>query len=88
MVKKQKNNTRKNRSSKGFKANRGKAGKINVSTADDTYTEQVSPFGGFLASIKFLGQGELPNDCFGMGVGLFMLRFTPFDKALKSLSWG
>ncbi|MBC8391052.1 MAG: hypothetical protein H8E17_00580, partial [Deltaproteobacteria bacterium] len=54
MVKRRKQNTTKNRSSKGFKANRAKARKINASTAYDTCTEQLSPFGGLLPLIKFL----------------------------------
>ena len=36
MVKQQKNNTRKKRSSKGFKANRAKAWKIDASTEYET----------------------------------------------------
>lgn len=54
MVKRQKKNTRKKRSSKGFKANGSKARKINASTSYETCTEQLSPFGGLLAVIKFL----------------------------------
>lgn len=54
MVKRQKKNTRKKRSSKGFKANGSKARKINASTSYETCTEQLSPFGGLLAIIKFL----------------------------------
>ena len=33
--------------SKGFKANKGKSEKINVSTPYETCTEQLSPYGGF-----------------------------------------
>ena len=54
MVKRQKKNTRKKRFSKGFKANGAKASKINASTGYETCTEQLSPFGGLLAMIKFL----------------------------------
>jgi len=54
MVKKQKKDTRKKRSSKGFKATGAKARKINAFTPYETCTEQLSPFGGLLAMIKFL----------------------------------
>jgi hypothetical protein len=54
MVKKQKQYTRQKRSSKGFNKNRSKARKINASTHFETCTEQLSPFGGLLALIKFL----------------------------------
>jgi hypothetical protein len=54
MVKRRKNNNRKNRNRKGFCQNRAKARKINASTAYETCTEQLSPFGGLLALIKFM----------------------------------
>ena len=54
MVKRQKKNTRKKHASKGFKANGAKARKINASTSYETCSEQLSPFGGLLAMIKFL----------------------------------
>ncbi len=54
MVKRRKNNNRKNRSRKGFCKKRAKARKINASTAYETCTEQLSPFGGLLALIKFM----------------------------------
>jgi len=54
MVKRRKNNTKKKRNGKGFKENRAKARKINASTAFETCTEQLSPFGGLLPLIKFL----------------------------------
>ena len=44
MVKQQKKHIRKKRSSKGFKVNTAKAGKINASTDYGTCTEQLSPF--------------------------------------------
>ena len=53
MVKRQKNITSKNRIRKGFCKNRAKARKINASTGYETCTEQLSPFGGLLALIKF-----------------------------------
>ena len=53
MVKRRKNSTRKGRIGKGFCKNRTKARKINASTVYETCTEQLSPFGGLLALIKF-----------------------------------
>jgi len=53
MVKQRKKHSRKKRPGKGFKEKRAKARKINVSTKVETYTEQLSPFGGILAVIKF-----------------------------------
>ena len=53
MVKRRKNNNRKNRSRKGFYQKRAKARKITASTAYETCSEQLSPFGGLLALIKF-----------------------------------
>jgi len=41
-------------SSKGFKAFAVEATKINASTQFGTCTEQLNPFGGLLATIKFL----------------------------------
>ena len=54
MVKRRKNNNRKNHSRKGFCQKRAKARKINASTAYETCSEQLSPFGGLLALIKFI----------------------------------
>jgi len=54
MVKRRKNNTKKKRSGKGFKENGTKARKIDASAVYETCTEQLSPFGGLLALIKFL----------------------------------
>jgi hypothetical protein len=53
MVKQRKKNTKKKRSCKGFITNGAKARKINASTEYETCTEQLSPFGGILALIKF-----------------------------------
>jgi hypothetical protein len=53
MVKRRKNNNKKSRRRKGFCKNRVKARKINASTAYETCTEQLSPFGGLLALVKF-----------------------------------
>jgi hypothetical protein len=53
MVKLRKKNIKKKRSGKGFKVIDIEARKINASTQFDTCTEQLSPFGGLLALIKF-----------------------------------
>ena len=53
MVKRRKKNNRKKRNSKGFNKDRAEARKINASTVYETCTEQLSPFGGLLALIKF-----------------------------------
>ncbi|KKM18503.1 hypothetical protein LCGC14_1665050 [marine sediment metagenome] len=53
MVKRQKKNTRKNRSRKGLRKIAAEARKINASTEFGTCTEQLSSFGGLLAAIKF-----------------------------------
>ena len=54
MVKRQKNHNRKKRSRKGFCKKRARARKITACTAYETCTEQLSPFGGLLALIKFI----------------------------------
>ena len=53
MVKRRKNSIRKNRVGKEFRKNRSKASKINACTPYETCREQLSPFGGLLALIKF-----------------------------------
>jgi len=95
MVKRQKNNTRKKRSRKGFKRNVAKARKINASTSYETCTEQLSPFGGLLAVIKFLDlvkfqdifhfsyNAPLRKPKLGhylMVVGIVMLLFIGFNR--------
>ncbi len=50
MVKRQKNITSKNCILKGFNKNRAKARKINASTAYQTCSEQLSPFGGLFGA--------------------------------------
>ena len=54
MVKKRNKHIRKNGISKGSQANCSKAREIKASTGYGTCTEQLSPFGGLLALIKFL----------------------------------
>jgi hypothetical protein len=95
MVKRRKKNTREKRSSKGFKAKDAKARKINASTSYETCTEQLSPFGGLLAVIKFLDSVNF-HDIFQsayicpkrkpklghylMVVGILMLLFIGFNR--------
>ena len=95
MVKRRKKNTRKNRNRKGFSKNRAKARKINASTAYETCTEQLSPFGGLLALIKFfdlVNFHEIFNFAYkppsrepklghySMMVGVLMLLFIGFNR--------
>jgi hypothetical protein len=95
MVKTRNKNTRKKRTSKGFKTTGDKARRINASTSYETCTELLSPFGGLLAVIKFL---DLVNfhDIFQftykapqrkpklghylMLVGIVMLLFIGFNR--------
>jgi hypothetical protein len=95
MVKTRNKNTRKKRTSKGFKTTGDKARRINASTSYETCTELLSPFGGLLAVIKFL---DLVNfhDIFKftykapqrkpklghylMLVGILMLLFIGFNR--------
>ena len=95
MVKQRKKNIRKSRNSKGFNANRAGARKINASTHYDTCTEQLSPFGGLLALIKFFDLvhfEELFNSTYqkpfrepkmghhAMMAGILMLLFIGFNR--------
>jgi hypothetical protein len=95
MVKRRKKNTRKKRSSKGFKANGAEARKINASTCYKTCTEQLSPYGGLLALIKFFDVVKFKEiiDCayqaptrkpklghYSMIVGILMLLFIGFNR--------
>jgi hypothetical protein len=95
MVKRQKNITSKNRVRKGFCKNRTKARKISASTSYETCSEQLSPFGGLLALIKFF---DLVNfhkifdsayqpttrqprlGHYSMMVGILMLLFIGFNR--------
>ncbi|MBL0715690.1 MAG: hypothetical protein JJV98_18545 [Desulfosarcina sp.] len=52
MVKSKKSDFRKNCNTKGRRANGARPKKINASTAYDTCSEQLSPFGGLWALIK------------------------------------
>ena len=95
MVKTRKNNNGKSRNRKGFSQKRVKARKINASTAYETCIEQLSPFGGLLALIKFLDlvnfhkifdsgyQKPSRNPKRGhylMMVGILMLLFIGFNR--------
>jgi hypothetical protein len=53
MVKRRRKDSSKRRDCKGFNKKCAEARKINASTAYETCTEQLSPFGGLLALIKF-----------------------------------
>ena len=95
MVKRRKKNSRKKLSGKGFKANGAEARKINASTDYETCTEQLSPFGGLLAAIKFLDVVKFKEifNCayheptrkpnlghYLMVVGILMLLFIGFNR--------
>ena len=95
MVKRQKKNTRKKRSRKGLRKISADARNINASTEVDTCTEQLSPFGGLLATIKFLDLlkfEEIFNKTYHspkrepklghylMVVGILMLLFIGFNR--------
>jgi len=95
MVKVRKNNNRKRRNSKGFNKNRAGARKINASTVYETCTEQLSPFGGLVALIKFFDlvnfkeifhcayqepSREPKLGHYFMMVGLLMLLFIGFNR--------
>lgn len=95
MVKTRKSDTSKNRNTKGFNANGARAKKINASTAYNTCSEQLSPFGGLLPLIKFLDLvefGEIFDFAYNaparkpklghckMVTGLLMLLFIGFNR--------
>jgi hypothetical protein len=95
MVKQHRKANRKNRASKGSCANRAGARKINASTAFETCSEQLSPFGGLLALIKFLDLVDFRKifhfayqapsrqpklGHYSMMVGVLMLLFIGFNR--------
>ena len=95
MVKSNKTKNRRNRKNKGIKGNADKARKINASTPYETCSEQLSPFGGLLAMIKFfdlIGFKEIFHATYceptrepklghySMVVGLLMLLFIGFNR--------
>jgi len=95
MVKSNKSKKRKNRKGKGFIKKSARAKKINASTAYDTCSEQLSPFGGLLPLIKFLDLIDFQQmfdfayraptrkpklGHYSMMVGLLMLLFIGFNR--------
>jgi len=95
MVKSNKSKNRKKGKGKGFSTKAARARKINASTPYDTCTEQLSPFGGLLAVVKFLALIEFEevfNFCYQaparkpklghhlMVVGILMLLFIGFNR--------
>ncbi len=95
MVKQQDLSIAKTHGCKGVSGSVAKASKINASTAFDTCSEQLSPFGGLLALIKFLDllkferlfhefyrpprRRPLLGD-WGMMAGVLMLLFIGFNR--------
>lgn len=95
MVKHRKQNTKKKRNGKGFNGNGIEARRINASTAYETCSEQLSPFGGLLPLIKFfdlVGFKDIFDSCYLrpqrdpklghylMVVGILMLLFIGFNR--------
>jgi hypothetical protein len=95
MVKRRKNSIRKKSLGKEFRKNRRKASKINACTPYETCSEQLSPFVGLLALIKFFDvvnfhkifhsayQPTLREPKLGhysMMVGILMLLFIGFNR--------
>jgi hypothetical protein len=95
MVIKRKKNSSEGRICKGFCNNGAKARKINASTVYETCTEQLSPFGGLLALIKFVDLVNLHKifdsayqptsrepklGHYSMMVGILMLLFIGFNR--------
>ena len=81
--------------SKGSEEGERRARKINASTAFETCTEQISPFGGLLGLIKFLDlikfeevfdhlyvapRRDVKLGNYGMVVGILMLLFIGFNR--------
>ena len=95
MVKINKSNNRRNRKNKEINGNAAKARKINASTLYETCSEQLSPFGGLLAMIKFFDLIDFKQifnatyceparepklGHYSMVVGLLMLLFIGFNR--------
>ena len=95
MVKSSKSKKRENRKGKEFNESGAKARKINASTPYETCSEQLSPFGGLLAMIKFfdlIGFSQIFHAIYRaptrepklghypMVVGLLMLLFIGFNR--------
>jgi hypothetical protein len=95
MVKSTKSNFRQNRNTKGIIESRSRASKINASTLYETCSEQLSPFGGLLAMIKFcdlIGFEQILSSTYQaperspklghykMVIGILMLLFIGFNR--------
>ena len=95
MVKSNKSNFKQNRNNKGIGTDQANARNINASTAYDTCSEQLSPFGGLLPLIKFMdlinfqqifeSTYKAPSrdpklGHYPMVVGLLMLLFIGFNR--------
>jgi hypothetical protein len=95
MVKSNKSKNRRNRKNKGIREGAARARKINASTPYETCSEQLTPFGGLLAMIKFfdlIGFKEIFHATYhepgrepklghySMVVGLLMLLFIGFNR--------
>jgi hypothetical protein len=95
MVKRRYHKTKKSRNGKGFERNRARARKINASTRFETCSEQLSPFGGLLALIKFFDLVDFHKifhfaykapsrqpklGHYSMMVGILMLLFIGFNR--------
>lgn len=95
MVKQRKHNNRKSRTGKAFSANCARARKINASTRFETCSEQLSPFGGLLALIKFFDLVDFREifhfayqapsrqpklGHYAMMTGILMLLFIGFNR--------
>ena len=95
MVKQQDFSTAKTHDCKGFSKGNARVNKINASTAYDTCREQLSPFGGLLALIKFLDLltfDQMFHELYlpprrrsamgdwGMVAGVLMLLFIWFNR--------
>ena len=100
MVKRRNQTNRKKRSRKGFCEKRPKPRKINASTAYETCSEQLSPFGGLLPLIKFIdlvGFREIFHFAYRppsrdpklghypMMMGILMLLFIGFNRIYPSM---
>jgi len=95
MVKSSKSKNRKNCKNKGFRKNAARAREINASTLYETCSEQLSPFGGLLAMIKFFDLIDFKQifhttyhapvrqpklGHYPMVAGLLMLLFIGFNR--------
>lgn len=95
MVKFRKTDSRQNCNTKGSAKNRTRASKINASTLYETCSEQLSPFGGLLATIKFLDLIDFEEifhsaykaparepklGHYKMVIGILMLLFIGFNR--------